>query len=444
MKSKMNLRSILFMAILGMVALFIVNFSSAANTAKIIVETAKLREQANVDSKVLELISLNEEVEVLKQEGDWYQVKYKKITGYLRNDLLSVNSNNNQNETTNSNTNTSSENTTNQIAENQVTEAKEENKTVETNAPTETDLTGIYQVSVDTKLKMIPLVYAPDIADLKKEDKVEVNQVVNGWAHVKKEVSQGWIPMGQIKKVEAGKTETQSATNSQEQPKQETKTMYVNAQSINVRKTANKSSEVVAQLTLNTKVTVVSQENGWSQVEVNGKNGYILSSLLSSTKIASRSSEASRTPTESKITTTNTNSKSTTAIKDNNQTTSSSTSSKGSEVVAYAQSFIGCKYVYGGMSPSGFDCSGFTSYVYKHFGISLNRTAAAQYSNGKSVSSLQPGDLVMFGKSGISHVGIYIGGNRFVHAANPGRGVTIDTLTSGYYKTNYVGARRIF
>ena len=97
------------------------------------------------------------------------------------------------------------------------------------------------------------------------------------------------------------------------------------------------------------------------------------------------------------------------------------------------------------MSPSGFDCSGFTSYIYKQFGVSLNRTAAGQYSNGSAVSrsELQAGDLVMFGQSGINHVGIYMGGGMMVHAANTSRGVTTDTINSGYYNTNYVGARRV-
>lgn len=95
--------------------------------------------------------------------------------------------------------------------------------------------------------------------------------------------------------------------------------------------------------------------------------------------------------------------------------------------------------------PNSFDCSGFTSYVYRQHGISLNRTAAGQYSNGTAVArnNLQPGDLVMFGKSGINHVGIYIGGGNIVHAANRQRGVTIDTINSGYYNNNYVGARRV-
>ena len=69
-----------------------------------------------------------------------------------------------------------------------------------------------------------------------------------------------------------------------------------------------------------------------------------------------------------------------------------------------------------------------------------------QYNNGTAVSraNLQPGDLVMFGKSGINHVGIYAGGGMIVHAANSSRGVTTDTINSGYYNNNYVGARRIF
>ena len=78
--------------------------------------------------------------------------------------------------------------------------------------------------------------------------------------------------------------------------------------------------------------------------------------------------------------------------------------------------------------------------------MNLNRTAAAQYSNGTAVSrgDLQVGDLVMFGNgSNINHVGIYAGNGTIVHAANPSRGVTTDTINSGYYNTHYIGARRI-
>ena len=138
--------------------------------------------------------------------------------------------------------------------------------------------------------------------------------------------------------------------------------------------------------------------------------------------------------------------KTTTKTQTNNQTTNVPASGNGSSIVATAKKYLGYKYVYGGSSPStGFDCSGFTSYVFKQHGISLSRTAAGQYSNGVAVSraNLQPGDLVMFGKSKINHVAIYIGGGQIIHASTPSTGVRIDTLTSGYYNNNYVGARRI-
>ena len=117
------------------------------------------------------------------------------------------------------------------------------------------------------------------------------------------------------------------------------------------------------------------------------------------------------------------------------------------DVVAYAKNYLGVKYVYGGSSPKGFDCSGFTVYVFKHFGISLSRTATGQYKYGSSVSksNLQTGDLVFFKGSGkaIGHVGIYVGGGSFIHASSPGDVVKITSLSDSYYVRNYVGARRI-
>ena len=213
--------------------------------------------------------------------------------------------------------------------------------------------------------------------------------------------------------------------------------MYVNSQSVNLRQKADKTSQVIKTLTLNTKVTVLSSTNGWAYVDANGTKGYIAETLLTSTQ--KETSRSGLTTREKETQATSTTESKTTSTASNTTATTSASS-----VVSYAKQFLGCKYVYGGTTPSGFDCSGFTQFVYKHFGITLNRTAAAQYSNGKAVTDLQAGDLVMFGKSGINHVGIYIGGNTFIHAANSSRGVTTDTLSSGYYKTNYVGARRIF
>lgn len=122
---------------------------------------------------------------------------------------------------------------------------------------------------------------------------------------------------------------------------------------------------------------------------------------------------------------------------------------KGSEIAQFAQQYVGYPYVYGGSSPSGFDCSGFVTYVCKHFGYSVNRTASAQMDNGTAVSKsqLQPGDLVFFNNGNSSkratHVGIYIGGNQFVHASTPTVGVIVSDMDSAYYGTGFVGARRL-
>lgn len=123
-------------------------------------------------------------------------------------------------------------------------------------------------------------------------------------------------------------------------------------------------------------------------------------------------------------------------------------SSLGAQVVATAKQYLGCRYVWGGMSPSGFDCSGFVNYVYKLYGYSMNRVAQDIYSgNGTWVdkASLQPGDLVFFGYGpySVSHVGMYIGGGQFIHASSSSTGVIISSLSENYYTNRYVGAKRI-
>lgn len=449
MKSKMNIRSIILVAILSLSSLLFINMSFAANTAKVKVETANLREQPSQDAKILELASMGEEVEVLEKSGDWYKVKYKNITGYVRSDLIEVA------QTTSANVETTSETADNK--EETTTENVANTEKIENTESTESVAqVGKYKMTKETMLKITPLVNALDVQILKVDEKLQVTKILNNWAYVTtSDGTQGWVRMERLEQVkEESTTSTQAnqtqetlqapeatteTTGGQEQTKNLNIKMYVNSQTVNLREKADKTSGIVSQLEINTEVNVISKENGWCYVEVNNKNGYVSESLLSTSKqvVTSRSSMNERT-------TNTTNTSTSTSTTNKTKETTTSNSSKGSEVVAYAKTLLGCKYVYGGTTTKGFDCSGFTQYVYKHFGVNLNRTAAAQYSNGTSVSNLQAGDLVMFGKSGINHVGIYIGGNTFIHAANPSKGVTTDTLSSGYYKTNYVGARRIY
>ncbi|MBD7943120.1 C40 family peptidase [Psychrobacillus sp. Sa2BUA9] len=117
------------------------------------------------------------------------------------------------------------------------------------------------------------------------------------------------------------------------------------------------------------------------------------------------------------------------------------------KIVSSANNLIGIKYRYGGTTKAGFDCSGFIGYVYKSNGITLPRTAAGMYSKGTSVkkANLAVGDLVFFNTSGkgVSHVGMFIGNGKFIHASTS-KGVRVDKINDPYYwGKKYVGAKKV-
>ena len=119
----------------------------------------------------------------------------------------------------------------------------------------------------------------------------------------------------------------------------------------------------------------------------------------------------------------------------------------GQKIVDTAKQYLGVPYVWGGSSPSGFDCSGLVQYVFKAHGISLPRTTKEQWTVGTAIpkSQLKVGDLVFFANtytSGISHVGIYVGNNQFIHASSS-KGVIISSLSNTYWAAHYHGCRSI-
>ena len=296
-----------------------------------------------------------------------------------------------------------------------------------------------------------------DLQDIKQNTELEVKDTMNNWAYVTVQEKQGWVVLEKIEKVEnkvestktseekpteSKQTEQQEKEKKQEaEKKQETtvkqqasKTMYTNTQTVNLRSSADRTSTLITQIAINTKVEVVSESNGWSKVKVNGKEGYIASTLLSTTK-----QETSRGAEESRITAANKEKEA--KKQETTQTEKSKTSSNsGESVVSYAKQFIGTKYTYGGTSPStGFDCSGFTSYVYKHFGVSLPRTSGGQSGVGTAVTkaNLQVGDLVIYS----GHVAIYLGGGNVIHSPRPGKSVCIVPLNQA--ASGFSGGRRI-
>ena len=205
----------------------------------------------------------------------------------------------------------------------------------------------------------------------------------------------------------------------------------IDASVVNVRSSPNTSSRTVHQVKRNETVEIFGFNCGWYKVHSKSEIGYIRSDLV----------ELMDKPAENFGVNRESNSGS-----DKNNSSSSNTLTKGEKLVAYAKTFVGYPYVYGGSSPSGFDCSGFMQYVCRQMGYTIKRTATAQLSNGRKVSrnELKPGDLVFFGYGKTAtHVGMYIGNDKFVHAENSRTGVVISDLFSGYYSGRYLTARRI-
>ncbi len=195
---------------------------------------------------------------------------------------------------------------------------------------------------------------------------------------------------------------------------------YVNTgcSALNMRSGAGTGYSILDKIPGGATVPVAETLDGWYMVTYNGSTGYVCSQYV---LLAADEAGAAA---------------------------AASTSSLGSDIVAYAKDFLGCRYVWGANGPTCFDCSGFTKYIYAHFGYSLNRTATNQLKNGVSVArtELQPGDLVFFKyktSKPVSHVGIYIGDGNFIHASSTGGKVEIDTLASGHYCNVLVYARRI-
>lgn len=128
----------------------------------------------------------------------------------------------------------------------------------------------------------------------------------------------------------------------------------------------------------------------------------------------------------------------------------SRSSSLGESIIATAKNYIGIPYRYAGTTPKGFDCSGFTQFVFKQHGITIPRTSIAQAGAGEKISkeNLRIGDLVIFHgtyRNGPSHAGIYIGNGNFIHSSSTrSRGVIISNLSSGYYSNHFHSGRRVF
>lgn len=467
--------AVMMLMFFNSMAFAVENVTGVVNT-----ETLRLRKEASTESAVLELLSKDEKVDVLEEKDGWYKVKFKDYTGYVSKEFITLSGD--VKSLTNAETQNNNQN----------------NNTQGTVQITQKDA----KTSADTKLYILPLINAKTVSEIKKDTKITIVNVVGGWAYVNAENISGWIRIDKLTLIdsnssennkEENKNETEQTKNDENQNEEkdvvkkeetvkeeqntfEARTAYIKEALVNVRSSATTNSNVIITLSQNTEIKLVGEEENWYKVEVSGKNGYILKTLVSSqkTEVTSRSAVQTREVNQTNNITsiaqeTKTIEQNTTSEKQNattnnateakkeaenieeqkTETVTESTISKGEEVVEYAKQFLGCPYVYGGSGPSVFDCSGFTMFVYKHFGVSIGHSAVTQAYVGRYVprSELQPGDLIIINNesnTSIGHVGMYVGGGNFIHASSGSGQIVISPLSNAYYNARYVTARRIF
>ena len=443
-----------------LISIFVVillNIKAFAATGVITEITVNVREKASKDSKRIMYVTQDDKVEVLEKDGDWYKIEAKGKTGYILGTYVKVDDSKLEDNTS---SNDNNETKVDEKSEEQVTDTENNKKT--------TDVETKKYLKSKTELKIIPSISSSVIHTTSKEMLIDIIEETGKWTYISVDNIFGWVRTDNIlskeeKKAEEANTTTETTDTTTEDTTTETKTevkktAYVKYDTVNLRKTTSTSSKILAKLKLNDEVTIIEEvDSVWNKVEFDGKTGYISKELLSTEKqkeqekknetTTSRDGDSTQRTEENKETSKDTDNKEGT----NNQATSNNSSVKGAEVVSYAKQYLGYKYTYGGSTPkTGFDCSGFTSYVYKNFGYSLSRSSSGQANNGTKVSKddLQVGDILIFKNQSLSrigHVGIYVGDNKMIHASEPGVGVTITDLDAkGYnYNKRFVMARRI-
>ena len=241
---------------------------------------------------------------------------------------------------------------------------------------------------------------------------------------------------------------------------------YVTGEKVNFRKEANTESEVIKELEIGSTVKVLEANENWLKVKKGEDEGYIRalyvseeapvieveeSVVVNETQTSNtqsnrtQSSTSSSNSSSSNNSTNSSNGQAQKPAQNNNSSYNPPASSTSSvqAVLNLAYSKIGCPYVWGAEGPNSFDCSGFTSYVFRNAaGVSLPRTTYEQINVGTPVaySDLQPGDLV-FPHTG--HVGIYVGGGNMIHSPSSGKTVSVTSINSSYYSARFVTAKRV-
>ncbi|MEH7348214.1 C40 family peptidase [Gottfriedia acidiceleris] len=361
------------------------------STYKSIGSGVHVRSGAGTSYKILGSVNKNQKLDVISLSNGWYKIKFNGSTGYISASYVgkvteSNNSNNNQVVTSGNYISTGN------------------GVRIRSGAGTSNQILG----------------------SVNKNQKLDVISLSNGWYKIKFNGSTGYISASYVGKV----TESNNSNNNQVVSSGN----YISTGSgVRIRSGAGTSYQILGSVNKNQKLDVVSLSNGWYKIKFNGSTGYISASYVG------KESDSNKTDSN-KV--------------DSNKVDSSMSDSNNSQsfdvqtLITLSKKYSGVPYIWGGETPSGFDCSGFISYVFKESGMSLPRTNVAGYwynnSNLKTVDDFQPGDLIFFENTytyGPSHMGIVINNNEFIHASSSS-GVTISKINNSYWNQHFLGFKR--
>ena len=349
----------------------------------------RYRSSPSTAGTVLGSLNTGAAVTVTGIESGWYRLSVSGSTGYMRSDYIMI-----------TGADSSAKNNTDKPKEDPP-QAPESVKGLVT------DNYVNFRTASNTSANIIRM--------LNKDTEVEILGKEGSWYKISYNGTVGYMSSSYVKESD-GKVSVKP-----KDPEIEVEELdfegFVNNSYVRMRTGPATSYSIIYTLGTNTSVKVTGRANGWYRVVYNSKTGFIRNDYVTIGK----------------------------------KDPSNEGSERGKEIAEYAKQFEGYRYVYGGASPSGgFDCSGLVYYVYHtHFGYNIERGAGSQYAKSGDYikkSELQPGDLVFFSSNGFSsvtHVGLYLGGGKFIHACDSDHGVIISDLGSTHYTNQYYGAKRI-
>ena len=454
----------------------------------------------------------DDEVEILEENGEWSKIKYGENVGYTKAEFLTkINSTpkteNQVNDTKSDYTETNMQENQSQNIENNGSENKNlenaveetsnntQNTTTESNVENNVNIGENITLIGTVKIRRIPSFSTTENTEIVEGADVLIENVIGNWCKISDGNNSGWILKNRLsnpQQVETIKplsdtaepidntakesidaienledtssqntasennsTESEINTNTTTSENTENKSAIVIVETARVRQSASASGEIIGTLDEDEVVKITGEEGDFYKISTNSiDTGYVSKRLVKEKTVSSRSSNVERTAEldVQDTVTDEANTQLTEIFSQENEVIEEQNAniSRKNEVIEFAKQYLGYPYVSGGHSPqTGFDCSGFTRYIFVNFGFSLGATAASQTSIGVEVAreDLQTADLILYydeGMTKIGHVGIYIGDGNFIHSANPKRGVVIDNLnTNSYYSQRFVTARRI-